>query len=70
VDWIEVAQRTDKWRTCVTAVTNLQCPQKPGNFLTGLQIVNGSRMNVLKWSLLKDCNRPRYEIVRKAVELM
>ena len=34
IDWIDVAQDRDWWRTVVNAVMNLQVPQNAGNFLT------------------------------------
>ena len=34
VDWIELAQGRDRWRTLVNAVMNLWVPQNAGNFLT------------------------------------
>ena len=34
MDWIELAQDRDRWRTIVSTVMNLRVPQNAGNFLT------------------------------------
>ena len=34
VDWIDVAEDRDRWRTLVNAVMNLPVPYNAGNFLT------------------------------------
>jgi hypothetical protein len=34
MDWIDVAQEKDRWRTLVNAVMNVRVPQNAGNFLT------------------------------------
>jgi hypothetical protein len=34
MDWTELAQYRDRWRTLMDAVLNLQAPQNVGNFLT------------------------------------
>ena len=33
MDWIELAQNRDRWRTLVTVVTNIRVPENAGNFL-------------------------------------
>ena len=43
VDWIGLAQDRDRWRTLVSAVTNLQVPQNAGNFFTSCKPVSFSR---------------------------
>jgi len=40
MDWIELAQDRDRWRTLVSAVMNLQVPWHTGNFLTSCKPVS------------------------------
>jgi hypothetical protein len=35
MDWIDLAQDRDQWRTLVNTVMNLQVPQNVGKFLSG-----------------------------------
>jgi hypothetical protein len=45
MDWIDLAQNRDKWRSLVNTVTNLRVPQNAGKFLSNCTIKN--------WWLLK-----------------
>ena len=46
MDWIDLAQDTDRWRALVNAVMNLQV-QNAGNFLTGWEPVSFSERTLL-----------------------
>jgi len=43
VDWIELVQDRDRWRTLVSAVMNLRVQRNVGNFLTSCKPVSFSR---------------------------
>ena len=43
MDWIRLAQDRDRWRTLLSAATNLRVSWKTGNFLTGCKQVSFSR---------------------------
>jgi hypothetical protein len=43
MDWIDVAQDRDQWRTLVETVMNLRVPQNAGKFLSGCTIDSFSR---------------------------
>ena len=43
VDWIGLAQDTDRWQTLVSAVINIRVPGNAGNFLTSCKPVSCSR---------------------------
>ena len=34
MDWIDLAQRSERWRALVNAAMNIRVPQNAGNFLT------------------------------------
>ena len=49
MDWIGLAQDTDRWRTLVSAVMNLRVPWNAGNFLTSCKPVSFSRRTLHHW---------------------
>ena len=44
MDWIDVAQDTERWRALVHTVMNLRVPQNVGNFLANRGPVSFSEM--------------------------
>jgi hypothetical protein len=52
MDWVDLAQDMDRWRTLVNVVTNLWVPQNAGNFLTSREPVSFSRRTLLHGVLL------------------
>jgi len=47
MDWIDVAEDRDRWRTLVNAVMNLRVPWSAGNFLTSWEPISFSRRTLL-----------------------
>ena len=47
MDWIDLAQDRDRWRTVVNAVMKLRIPENAGNFLASLGTVSFSRRTLL-----------------------
>jgi hypothetical protein len=47
VEWIQLAQDSDRWRGLVNAVMNLWVPYNTGNFLTCCKPVSFSRRTML-----------------------
>jgi len=48
MDWIELAQERDRWRTLANAVMNLRVLKNAGNFLTSSKPVSFSRMTLFR----------------------
>jgi len=47
MNWIKLAQDSDRWQTLVNAKMNFRVPYKAGNFLTSLKPVNLRRGTLL-----------------------
>jgi hypothetical protein len=47
MDWIDLAQDRERWRTLVTAVMSLRVLQNAGNFLTSGKPFSYSRITLL-----------------------
>jgi hypothetical protein len=47
MEWIDLVEDWDRWRTLVNTVMNFQVPQNVGNFLTSCKMVSFSRRTVL-----------------------
>jgi len=47
MDWIDLVQVRDRWRTLVNAIMNLWLPENVGNFLTSWEPVSFSRITLL-----------------------
>jgi hypothetical protein len=48
MDWIDLPQGRDRWRTAVNAVMKLRFPENGGNFLASLGTVSFSRRTLLR----------------------
>ena len=47
MNWIELAQESDRWQTSVNATMNFRVPYKAGIFLTSFKPVSFSRRTLL-----------------------
>jgi hypothetical protein len=49
MDWIDLAQNSDRWKALVKMVMNCRVPKHTGNFLTSCELISYSRRTAL-WS--------------------
>jgi hypothetical protein len=48
MEWIDLAQGRDRWRSVIIAAMNFRIPQNAGSFLTSLGTVSFSGRTVLR----------------------
>jgi hypothetical protein len=48
MDWIDLPEDRDRWRTAVNAVMKLRFPENAGNFLASLGTISFSRRTLLR----------------------
>jgi hypothetical protein len=48
VDWIDLAQDGDQWRTLVSTILNLRVPYNVGKFFSGSTVGGSSRRTQLR----------------------
>jgi hypothetical protein len=70
VDWVDVAQDSNRWRALVNAVMSLRVPQNAGNFSTSWGFVSFSRRTLLhgvSQSVSQPASQPVSEWVSQSV---